>query len=185
MRTWSSRFEPVPPILNGGLVGKLRVGPEDKLVEGDDRDRSELAPVEWDLGGKRQHVDQRIGDQHLVRIAGTALHVDQGLRARGAALERDHHRLLHQVIFLDGGLHHSRHLIGGPAGTCGDHDLDRLARLPCVGGSRGQREAGKRARENAEFSPHVTPPFLVSGCLLKRLGARAPWRSPKGTASPR
>ena len=141
----------------------LRAGsvvPQHELIERDHRHRRKVAPVERNLGRQRQHVDQRIGDQHLVGVAFAGLHVHQRFGTRRAALQRHHHRLLHQIIFLDRGLHHPRHLVGGAAGAGGDHDFDRLGRLP--GGKRRRaRENGRRGGHGFQQMSHVSLPYIV------------------------
>jgi hypothetical protein len=66
--------------LGGGdeFLHRLRafgIVPQHELIERDHRYRRQVAPVEGDLGRQRQHVDQRIGDQHLVGITVAGLHV--------------------------------------------------------------------------------------------------------------
>src|SRR4029078_1702792 len=124
------------------LVRQRYVVPQDELVHRNDRNRSEIAPIEWYLGGWGQHVDQRIGDEDLVRIALTGLHVQQRLGARRATLQRDDYRLFHQVVLLDRRLHHARHLVGRPPRTRGHHDLDGLGGFP-----RRHRRARQRNRQ--------------------------------------
>jgi len=108
----------------------------------------ELTPVEWNLRGERQHVDQRIGDEDPVGVAGTAFMYMSASAPDAPPLERDDHRLLHQAVLLDGRLHHSRHLVGRAAGTGGDDDLHRLCGLP---GPRGcAREHERKSRTGAK-----------------------------------
>ena len=123
----------------GGIV------PQHELVERDHRHRRQVAPVERNFRRQRQHVDQRIGDQHLVGVAFAGLHVHQRFGAGRPALQRHHHRLLHQIVLLDRRLHHARHLVGGAAGAGRDHDFNRLGRLP--GGKR--RRTGEHGRQAA------------------------------------
>jgi hypothetical protein len=142
------------------LVGQRRVVPEHELVHRDHRDGGEVAPVERYLGGKRQHVDQRIGDEDLVRVALARLHVHQRFRTGRAALERDDHRLLHQIVLLDRRLHHSRHLIGRSPGARGNDDLDGLGRLPRDCGDARQRDR-QCGRSSAQVVAHL--PILLQG----------------------
>jgi hypothetical protein len=122
------------------FVRQLRIRPQHELIERDHRDRREVAPVERNLRRQRQHVDQRIGDEHLVRVAVARFHVDQRLGSRRAALERDHHRLLHQTVLLNCGLHHPRHLVGRSARAGGNDDFHRLVWFPRHGRRGRQRE---------------------------------------------
>src|SRR6185503_2881003 len=137
-----------------------------ELVHRRDGDRRELAPVERDLGRQRQHVDERVGEQDPVRVARARLHVDQRFGPRGAALQRHHDGLLHQIVLLDGRLHHAGHLVGGTPGAGGDDDLDGFRGLPGVGGGGGERSAQGGSRDRGDGFAHgissVFAPFYNS-----------------------
>jgi len=140
------------------LVGQLRIHPQHELIEGDDRNRGEVAPVERNLGRERQHVDERVGDEDLVGIAFVRFHVDQRLGSRRTALERDDHRLFHQIVLLNRGLHHPRHLVGGSAGAGGNDDLHRLVRFPRDSRCRCQRDRQCRPSTQAIVLDHSVLP---------------------------
>ncbi len=161
LRTGSTHLERRTGGLGGGdeILHRLRpdgVVPQHELVERDYRHRREFAPVERDFGRERQHVDQRIGDQNLVGIAFAGFHVHQCFGTGCAALQRHHHRLLHQIVFLDRGLHHARHLVGSAAGAGRDHDFNWLGRLP-AGDRRRACQHGRQRRGGLHEISHVFP----------------------------
>jgi hypothetical protein len=61
-------------------------------------------------------------------------------------------------VFLDGGLHHARHLVGGAAGPGRDHDFNGFCGFPA--GKHGRaREHGRQHGGGFHDSSHVFSSF--------------------------
>jgi hypothetical protein len=120
-----------------------------KLVERHHLHRRQVAPVERHARGERRGEQVRQRDDDLVRLALGALHVEESLGAGPAGLVDHHHRLLHEIVLGDDGLHCARHLVGPTTGARRDDELDGLGRLPGLrlhGGSRADSE--RRSAQN-------------------------------------
>ena len=134
-----------------GLVRRLGVHPQDELVERHHLDRRQVAPVERHARGqrRRKQVGQRYDD--LVRVALGALHVEESLGPRAAALVDDDHSLFHEAVFGDDRLDDPRHLVGAAAGASRHDELHRLGRLP------GVRHGCNRKRHSPRRYPNTLP----------------------------
>ena len=149
----------------GCLVGRLRVDPEDEVVQSHHLHRRQVAPVERRMSRKRGREQVRQGDDDLVRITFRLLHVEKPLRARPTRLVDDHHRLLHQLVLGNDALNNPGHLVGAPTGAGRNDELHRFRGFP---GRKRLNRYGRGSEQRQRSGPapiaigkvaHRSPPI--------------------------
>src|SRR5438132_164519 len=141
----------------GRLVRRLRVDPENEVVQGHHLHGRQVAPIERRIGRKGSREQIRQGDDELVRVAFRLLDVQEALGTRASGLVDDNHRLLHQLVLGNDALNDPRHLVGAPAGAGGNDELHRLSGLP----GRKRLNGYGRGREQRERRG-LTPRQIVN-----------------------
>src|SRR5205807_8508140 len=153
-------------LLDGGevvfrrLVRRVRVDPQDELVEGQPRDGRQIPPAERDARVERRREEVRQGDDDRVGLTLLALDVQEALGAGSARLVDDDERARRELVLFGDAGDQPRHLVGATAGPGGHHELDRLGRLPGDGG-RGSRDQQREEKGDDCVELHCS--LLCSG----------------------
>ncbi len=154
-------------VLLGALVRRLRVHPEDELVERQPRDGRQVLPVERHAGVKRRREEIRQRDDDRVGVTGLPLHVREALGARAARLVHHDQGPRRELVLLHQGRDQARHLVRASSRSGGYDELDRLGRLPRL--RRGDERGQQGQAENA----HGAPQDSVAHVRASRIGGFA------------
>src|SRR5438034_224525 len=133
----------------GGLVWRVRVHPQNELIEGHAGQRRVVAPVEREVVVQRRREEIRERDDDGVGVALLVLDVEESLGARGAGLVDDDERTGRELVLVGEAGDQPRHLIGAAAGSSRHHELDRLGRLPRDRGVGDDDQRGEDGQKDA------------------------------------
>ena len=136
-------------------------------------DRREVGGAERAVAGDVRRQQRRVGDHHVVRVAGVLRHVAELQVAAAARPVDDRQRSGQQLLAGHDLLDRARGLVVASAGRRADHDLHVLLRRPAL---RVQRQHRRRTQRAGGADQH--PAFVHCNFTPSRSMRRMPLTCP-------